>query len=198
VTIDPAAQSFASVAGVYERARPEYPEAAVDWLASRLDLGPGRTVVDLAAGTGKLTRMLVPTRARVIAVEPVPEMLAELRRAAPEAQALQGTAEAIPLPDAGADAVTVAQAFHWFDPPRALREIARVLRPGGRLGLIWNTLRRGARGRAAIRPPRARAAARGAAPGPVRVPVRDAGVRERHEPACFTTGRAGAFAILSR
>ena len=95
-------------------------------LAERLRLGPGRTVVDLAAGTGKLTRELVRTGAEVIAVEPLAEMRAELP---PEATALEGTAEAIPLGDGSADAVTVAQAFHWFDAEPALAEIHRVLRP---------------------------------------------------------------------
>jgi SAM-dependent methyltransferase len=139
VTIEPAARGFARVADVYERARPEYPEEAIGWLTAWLDLHVGRTVVDLAAGTGKLTRRLVRTGARVVAVEPLAEMRAELERAVPGVEALEGTAEAIPLPDGFADAVTVAQAFHWFDAVRALAEIGRVLRPGGRLGLIWNT-----------------------------------------------------------
>jgi SAM-dependent methyltransferase len=139
VAIDPGAQGFARVADLYERARPEYPDEAIGWLTERLDLRSGRTVVDLAAGTGKLTRRLVRTGARVVGVEPLAEMRAELERAVPGVEALEGTAEAIPLPDGFADAVTVAQAFHWFDAMRALAEIARVLRPGGRLALIWNT-----------------------------------------------------------
>jgi SAM-dependent methyltransferase len=95
-------------------------------------------VVDLAAGTGKLTRALVATGARVVAVEPLKEMRRVLEEAVPEAEALEGTAEAMPLPDAFAHALTVAAAFHWFDGPRALTEMARVLRPGGGLGLAWN------------------------------------------------------------
>jgi SAM-dependent methyltransferase len=91
-------------------------------------------VLDLAAGTGKLTRLLVPTGAHVVAVEPVEAMRALLAGV----EVLDGTAEAIPLPDASVDAVTVGQAFHWFDAPAALAEIDRVLRPGGGLGLIWN------------------------------------------------------------
>jgi SAM-dependent methyltransferase len=93
-------------------------------------------VVDLAAGTGKLTRPLAATGAEVVAIEPVAEMRARIGDAA--ARSLDGTAEAIPLADASADAVTVAQAFHWFDGPAALAEIHRVLRPGGALALVWN------------------------------------------------------------
>jgi SAM-dependent methyltransferase len=130
------AASFSSVADVYERARPEYPEEAVRWLARE----PPRDVVDLAAGTGKLTRVLVRLGHRVTAVEPLPEMREQLVGAVPGVAAvLDGTAEAIPLPDESADAVLAGQAFHWFDPQPALREIARVLRRGGTLGLIWNT-----------------------------------------------------------
>jgi SAM-dependent methyltransferase len=96
-------------------------------------------VIDLAAGTGKLTRQLVPTGATVIAVEPLDEMRAKLEQALPDVEAVEGTAESMPLPDASADAVTVAQAFHWFDVDGALAEIHRVLRPGGSLALIWNS-----------------------------------------------------------
>jgi ubiquinone/menaquinone biosynthesis C-methylase UbiE len=128
------ATSFSAVADAYERARPEYPEEAALWLTGE----PPRDVVDLAAGTGKLTRVLVRLGHRVTAVEPLPEMLDLLRRAVPDAQALAGSAEAMPLPGESADAVVVAQAFHWFDQPAALREISRVLRPGGLLGLVWN------------------------------------------------------------
>jgi SAM-dependent methyltransferase len=103
-------------------------------LVEGLGIGPGRDVLDLAAGTGKLTRLLVSTGAHVIAVEPVEAMRAKLR----DVEVLDGTAEAIPLPDASVDAVTVGQAFHWFDPAAALGEIDRVLRPGGGLGLVWN------------------------------------------------------------
>jgi SAM-dependent methyltransferase len=99
-------------------------------------------VLDLAAGTGKLTRELVPTGAEVVAVEPVEGMRAELAEALPAVRALAGTAERIPLPDAAVDAVTVAQAFHWFDGPAALAEIHRVLAGGGRLGLLWNVMDR--------------------------------------------------------
>jgi SAM-dependent methyltransferase len=107
----------------------------VAFLVDRLGLGPGRVVVDLAAGTGKLARQFVPSGARVVAVEP----LAEMRSLIPAGiVSLDGTAEAIPLPDACADAVAVAQAFHWFDAEAALREIERVLRRGGLLALVSN------------------------------------------------------------
>jgi SAM-dependent methyltransferase len=131
-----AARGFARSADAYDRARPDYPEPAIAWLADRLDLRPGRSVVDLAAGTGKLTRPLAATGATVVAIEPVAEMRARIGPAAE--RVLDGTAEAMPLPDDSADAVTVGQAFHWFDGPAALAEIHRVLRPDGALALIWN------------------------------------------------------------
>jgi SAM-dependent methyltransferase len=133
-----AAVGFERAADAYERGRPDYPTEAVTWLRDRLELGPGRTVVDLAAGTGKLTRLLRPTGARVVAVEPVAAMRDRLAQAVPSAEIVDGTAEAIPLPDGSADAVTVAQAFHWFATAEALAEIHRVLRPGGGLALVWN------------------------------------------------------------
>jgi SAM-dependent methyltransferase len=133
---DAAAVGFARSADAYDRARPEYPAGAIAWLAERMGLRSGRTVVDLAAGTGKLTRPLAATGAETIAIEPVAEMRARIGPSA--ARALDGTAEAMPLPDASADAVTVGQAFHWFDGPAALAEIHRVLRPGGTLALVWN------------------------------------------------------------
>jgi len=129
------ARSFDRVADVYQKARPSYPAEAVGWV---LETAPGRRVVDLAAGTGKLTEVLVAAGADVTAVEPLANMRAELERALPSVRAIAGTAERIPLPDASADALFVAQAFHWFDAPAALEEIARVLVPGGTLGLVWN------------------------------------------------------------
>jgi SAM-dependent methyltransferase len=128
------ARSFGAAADLYERARPDYPDTAVDWL---LPAG-ARTVLDLGAGTGKLTRSLAARELEVIAVEPIDEMRAGLVEALPEVRALAGTAETIPLPDASVDAITVAQAWHWVDPERGTAEAARVLRPGGTLGLIWN------------------------------------------------------------
>jgi SAM-dependent methyltransferase len=129
------ATAFAEVAGAYERGRPGYPEEAVRWLAG----DELRDVVDLGAGTGKLTRALVALGHRVTAIEPLPQMLELLPAAAPGAFAILGNAEVIPLPDEHADVVTCAQSFHWFDHPVALPEIARVLRPEGRLALVWNT-----------------------------------------------------------
>lgn len=133
-----AADGFSAGADDYERGRPSYPADAVEVLCRELAIGPGARVLDLAAGTGKLTRLLVPTGAEVVAVEPVSEMRRRLRAAVPSAHVLDGTAERIPLPDRSVDAVTVAQAFHWFDAEVALKEIAWVLAPGGGLGLIWN------------------------------------------------------------
>lgn len=132
-----AARGFGSSADVYERARPTYAADAVAWVCERLGIGPGRTVVDLGAGTGKLTRDLVPTGARLIAVEPLDEMRAKLVETVPGVEALAGAAEKLPLADESVDAVVCAQAFHWFDLDRALSEIHRVLRPGGGLSMIW-------------------------------------------------------------
>jgi ubiquinone/menaquinone biosynthesis C-methylase UbiE len=135
----PDSRGFELVADVYERARPGYPPAAVAWVADRLGLRPGRTVLDLGAGTGKLTRALLETGARVIAVEPGDAMRAELERAAPGAEALRGSAEEIPLPDGSVDATAIGQAFHWFRHDVALPELHRVLRPGCGVALLWNS-----------------------------------------------------------
>jgi SAM-dependent methyltransferase len=134
-----AAAGFSAAAEVYERARPSYPPAAVAWISERAALAPGRTVLDLGAGTGKLTRLLVPTGARVIAVEPVAEMRAKLREVMPGVEALEGTAEDLPLPDGAVDVVTCAQAFHWFNLELAVPELYRVLADDGLLVLVWNT-----------------------------------------------------------
>ncbi len=127
--------AFAEVAAAYERGRPEYPAEAIRWLVGDEPCD----VVDLGAGTGKLTRGLVALGHRVVAVEPLAEMRGELERAVPGARALAGSAEAIPLPDGAAEVVATGQAFHWFDHEKALPEIVRVLRPEGRLGLVWNS-----------------------------------------------------------
>jgi SAM-dependent methyltransferase len=133
-----AVRGFGRAAELYERGRPDYPAAAVRHLARVLHLVPGRTVVELGSGTGKFTRALAPLGAARVAVEPSAGMRRVFARTVPEVPALAGTAEAIPLPDGFADAVVAAQSFHWFRPRRALVEIARVLRPGGGLGLVWN------------------------------------------------------------
>ncbi len=127
--------AFDSVADTYERSRPEYAEAAVDWVAQRLPFG---AVLDLGAGTGKLTRQVLARGADVVAVEPADEMRALLERVVPGVLALAGEAEAIPLPDGSCDAVVVGQAFHWFRTAEALAEMHRVLRSGGGYALFWN------------------------------------------------------------
>jgi ubiquinone/menaquinone biosynthesis C-methylase UbiE len=119
---------------VYERSRPEYPREAVDWLLP----SDAKTVLDLGAGTGKLTRALAARGLEVFAVDPSPNMLDQLRAAIPEATVSVGTAEDIPLADASVDAIVVGQAWHWVDQNAALPSVARVLRPAGTLGLVWN------------------------------------------------------------
>lgn len=132
------ARSFETVAAEYERRRPDYPEPAVRWATEQLRLGPGARVLDVGAGTGKLTRGLVALGFDAVAVEPGGAMLAELRRAVPAAEPHEAPAESIPLPDASVDAAFSGQAYHWFDRIRALPELHRVLRPGGGLALLWN------------------------------------------------------------
>ncbi|WP_413760353.1 class I SAM-dependent methyltransferase [Streptomyces sp. MMBL 11-3] len=129
--------SFGTAAVAYARHRPDYAQAAVRWA---LETAPGPRVLDLGAGTGKLTAALVAPGAEVVAVEPDPAMLAELRRALPEVRALPGSAESLPLPDGSVDAVLAGNALHWFDMAVAGPEIARVLAPGGVLAGLWNLL----------------------------------------------------------
>jgi ubiquinone/menaquinone biosynthesis C-methylase UbiE len=134
----PDARSFEQVAEQYERTRPTYPAEALSWMAERLGISAGARVLDLGAGTGKLTRAWVERGAHVVAVEPGAEMLARLRRALPEVEALLAGAESMPIPDGSIDAVTCGQSFHWFRANEALDEFVRILRPGGGVGLIWN------------------------------------------------------------
>ena len=128
------ASSFGAAADSYQRGRPEYPQSVVEWLVPRR----AKTVLDLGAGTGKLTRSLIGLGLKVTAVEPLPGMREQLAAAVPGAVVLAGSAERIPLPGASVDAVVVAHAWHWFDPARAVPEVARVLAPGGTLSLVWN------------------------------------------------------------
>lgn len=130
---DPAT-SFGGAAGEYDRARPEYPADAVGWF---LPDGPQR-VADAGAGTGKLTAVLAAAGHDVVAIDPDPQMLATLSARYPGIPTLIGTGESLPLADASVDAVTFGQAWHWVDPAVASPEVARVLRPGGALGLFWN------------------------------------------------------------
>lgn len=129
------ALSFATVAEVYDRARPSYPPEAVGWLVGE----EPADVLELGAGTGKLTELLVAAGHQVTATDPLPEMLALLRARVPGARTALAGAERIPVASGSVDVVVCAQAFHWFNHPVALDEIARVLRPGGVLALVWNT-----------------------------------------------------------
>jgi SAM-dependent methyltransferase len=133
-----AAIGFQLAADAYRRGRPDYPPEAIEAIVGAAELGSGRRVVDLAAGTGALTRPLVASGARVVAVEPVEAMREILTRTVPEAQPCAALAEALPFVGGAFDAVTVAQAFHWFDAERARVEIHRVLSDRGVLALIWN------------------------------------------------------------
>ncbi|MFD7590278.1 class I SAM-dependent methyltransferase [Kitasatospora sp. NPDC059811] len=131
------ASSFGAAAAAYAEHRPDYAQDAVRWA---LEPAPGPRVLDLGAGTGKLTGVLAALGTEVIAVEPDPAMLAELRRSLPEVRALSGSAETVPLPDASVDAVVAGNAMHWFDMAVAGPEIARVLAPGGVLAGLWNVM----------------------------------------------------------
>lgn len=130
---------FGEAAEAYDRGRPTYPDAIIEWLLASAPT----TVVDLGAGTGKLTRGLIGRVAHVTAVEPDPGMRAVLAAGLPGVRVIAGVGEAIPLLDNCADAVVVGQAWHWIDHARATPEVARVLRPGGVLGLVWNDRRDG-------------------------------------------------------
>jgi SAM-dependent methyltransferase len=131
------ASSFGAAASAYAEHRPDYAQAAVRWA---LEPAPGPRVLDLGAGTGKLTAALLAMGVDVVAIEPDPAMLTELRRSLPTVDALSGSAEAIPLPDASVDAVLAGNAMHWFDMAVAGPEIARVLAPGGILAGLWNVI----------------------------------------------------------
>lgn len=133
-----AAGGFGRAAAEYERARPGYPDAAVDAIALACGIGPGTRVLDLACGTGKFTRPLLALGAAVTGADPVDAMLRQLRAQLPQVPVARSAAEALPFAAGCFDAVCVAQGFHWFDGDAALAQIARVLRPGGALALLWN------------------------------------------------------------
>lgn len=135
-------RSFGAAAGVYDSGRPDYPAEAVAWMLERIrdpPVGSRHKVVDVGAGTGKLTAVVARLGADVVAVDPDAEMLAVLAGALPDVAVLVGTAEQLPLPDSDVDAVVLGQAWHWVDPTAGSLEVGRVLRRGGVLGLIWNT-----------------------------------------------------------
>jgi SAM-dependent methyltransferase len=138
-----ASAGFQAEAAAYDRARPSYPPDAIAWLTANLGIGPGRRVVDLAAGTGKLTALIAGAGSNLVAIEPVAAMRARLRDRLPDVPVVAGVAESLPLAPASVDAVLVAQAFHWFNANLAMAELGRVLRVGGRLALIWNARERG-------------------------------------------------------
>jgi SAM-dependent methyltransferase len=186
--------SFGAIAADYDRLRPGPPPAAADWL---LPAGC-RVAIDLAAGTGLLTRLLADRAGQVIAVEPDPRMAAVLRARSPGVRVIQGRGEAIPLPDAITDGVFVSSAWHWLDPDRAVPEIARVLRDGGRFGVIWTGRDRqagwvrdldGAAGAAVAGAAAARAAVAGGAGAPPRA--------RRREVTLPATGLFGDVATAS-
>lgn len=133
------ASSFGSQAAAYAKYRPDYPRDAIVWALQPVQDEPGLRVLDMAAGTGKLTEGLRAVGAAVVAVEPDAAMLAELTSRFPDVEAIIGSAEDIPLPDDSVHAAFAGQALHWFDLDRALPEFRRVLRPGGSLTAVWNT-----------------------------------------------------------
>ena len=140
MTFEQHARSFGSAVDAYEHGRPGYPAAVADWLVP----SGSQRLVDVGAGTGKFTRTLLGRGAEVVAVEPDPAMRARLAALLPDVRAVDGTGEAMPLPDGSADAVTFAQSWHWVDPVAGVAEVARVLRPGG--VLIFDYIRSEAEG----------------------------------------------------
>jgi SAM-dependent methyltransferase len=136
--VEPSPGSYAQAANAYARARPSFPTAALDWIVGDVPLPGGSPVVELGAGTGLLTRLLIARGLQVMAVEPSEAMRAQLVRTLPQVAVVEGTAEQLSLPTDSAVAVVAANSFHWFEPTRTLPEVHRVLRPGGALVLIWS------------------------------------------------------------
>ncbi len=141
MTLDPLARrGFASAADAYDRGRPGYAPQALALVRRELGLSGASRLLDLAAGTGQLSRLLVATVGSLVAVEPSAEMRRVLRERVPQAQVLDGEAQRLPLADCSVDAIVIGEAFHWFCGAAAVSELARVLRPGGGLALLWNVL----------------------------------------------------------
>ncbi|CAO3433759.1 class I SAM-dependent methyltransferase [Azospirillum endophyticum] len=138
MSVHHSSSGYETAAKTYVKGRPSYPAEAAAWLRDVLGVGPGRKVLEVGAGTGKFIAVLTECGGEITAVEPVAGMREQLVQAFPDITVLAGNAEAIPLPDGSIDTVVCAQAFHWFATPAALQEMRRVLKPGGRLGLIWN------------------------------------------------------------
>jgi SAM-dependent methyltransferase len=136
--IHPSVLGFERAVADYERGRPDFPDAAIAFLDDRLRLAPGRTLLELGAGTGKLTRLLEPSGVRIIAIEPLAAMREALSSKLPDVEVLDAVAEDLPLEDGAAQAAVAAQAFHWFDGERALAELARVFEPASPIALVWN------------------------------------------------------------
>ncbi|MCC7460200.1 MAG: methyltransferase domain-containing protein [Proteobacteria bacterium] len=129
---------FQTDTGAYERGRPDYPQKVIDFLSVTLPILPSSLVLEIAAGTGKFTRLLLECGVKIIAMDPLQNMRERFVQKFPSIQVIDGVAESIPLPDQSVDHVFIAQAFHWFDAPKAMREIYRVLKPKGNLALVWN------------------------------------------------------------
>jgi len=136
--IHPSVLGFERAVADYDRGRPGFPDAAIAFLEDRLLLAPGRTLLELGAGTGKLTRLLAPSGVRIIAVEPLAAMREALSSNLPDVEVLAAVAEDLPLGQGSVGAAVAAQAFHWFDGDRALSELARVLEPAAPIALVWN------------------------------------------------------------
>ena len=138
-SLHPSAQKgFSLGAELYQQVRPSYPPEIVVWLQDQLKVGENSTVIDLGSGTGKFLPYLIQTQAKVIAVEPVAEMLQQLQQAYPTVECIQAFSDQLPLQNESVDAIVCAQSFHWFSNTETLTEMHRVLKPSGHLALVWN------------------------------------------------------------